>query len=537
MQKLVSVGEMQTIESQADAAGLSYAQMMENAGRALAEQVHEVYFQNGNAAFALVGSGNNGGDALVALAYLAEWGWKTGACLVRARDAADSLVQRLIQKGGDVFSLEEDPGYKQLDTVLQVVDVLLDGVLGTGIRLPLKDELGQVLDHVKVVLAGMEEPPWIVAVDCPSGLDCNSGAIADQTLRAQMTVTMAAIKQGMLSLPAYEYLGELRLVGIGSLDGLPAWESVNRFVVDHVWVGEVLPHRPLDAHKGTFGTVLVVAGSLNYTGAALLAGQAAYRVGAGLVTLGVPESLHPALAGHFPEATWLLLPEEKGGIASPAANVIAGNLRRVSAVLLGPGFGLEKPTQEFLDRFLTRDPRLRRQIGFLPPGSAPQPSQSDLPPLVIDADGLKLLAKLPDWSERLPDLAVLTPHPGEMAILTGLSVEELQQNRASSASRYAREWKHVIVLKGAFTAIASPDGRCAFIPVASPALARAGTGDVLAGMIAGLRAQGVPAFEAAAAASWLHAQAGLRAAEFLGNSASVLAGDVLNSIADVISDL
>jgi len=160
-----------------------------------------------------------------------------------------------------------------------------------------------------------------------------------------------------------------------------------------------------------------------------------------------------------------------------------------------------------------------------------------MPALVVDADGLKLMAKIADWPKLLPSAAILTPHPGEMSVLTGLSKEEVQQDRQGIARKYAQMWGHVVVLKGAFTVVAAPDGRLTVIPVASPALARAGTGDVLAGLIVGLRAQGVEAYEAAVAGAWIHAQAGLYAADDLGTTASVMAGDVLNSVSDVVSDI
>src|SRR4029453_8784620 len=159
------------------------------------------------------------------------------------------------------------------------------------------------------------------------------------------------------------------------------------------------------------------------------------------------------------------------------------------------------------------------------------------PPLIVDADGLKLLAQIKDWHTKLPSTAILTPHPGEMAVLTGLSKEDIQEDRDQIARKYAEEWGHVVVLKGAFTTIAAPDGRLTLIPIASPALARAGTGDVLAGLIVGLRAQGLDAYDAAVAGAWTHAQAGLYAADDLGTATSVMASDVLNSIPDVISDL
>ena len=180
----------------------------------------------------------------------------------------------------------------------------------------------------------------------------------------------------------------------------------------------------------------------------------------------------------------------------------------------------------------------RERIGFVQAQTDKLQEQAEKwPTLVMDADGLRHMAKIADWHKLLPGPAILTPHPGEMSALTGISVDDIQKDRQAIASRFAKEWEHIVVLKGAFTVVASPDGRIAIIPVASPALARAGTGDVLAGIIVGLRAQGVQPFEAAVAGAWIHAQAGLYAADDLGSAASVLAGDVLNAISDVMSDL
>jgi NAD(P)H-hydrate epimerase len=329
---------------------------------------------------------------------------------------------------------------------------------------------------------------------------------------------MAAVKQGLLKFPAFNLVGDLHCVGIGLPKDLDAYDSVCREVVSQDWVCQTLPTRPLDAHKNSFGVVMVVAGSVNYSGAALLAGESAFRSGAGWVTLAVPEPLHPALAGNFIEATWLPLPHENGWISQKAAGVVIDGLERVTTVLAGPGFGMEVTTSLFLKDLL-------------------QNNRSELPPMVIDADGLKLLASLPNWANQLPNQAILTPHPGEMAILTGLSVREIQSDRIAVAEKFSKEWGHVVMLKGAFTVIANPDGRTAVIPVATPALARAGTGDVLAGLIAGLRAQGMSAFEAAAAGAWIHAQAGLHAAELMGSTATVLAGDVMSAVADVMANL
>jgi NAD(P)H-hydrate epimerase len=397
------------------------------------------------------------------------------------------------------------------------------------------------LSEVNDVLDGLDESPLVIAVDCPSGVECESGEVADEAIAADITVTMAAVKQGMLKLPAFEYVGELKVVDIGLPDDLPSFKGLQAEVADEELVAALLPERPLTSHKGTFGTALIAAGSVNYTGAVVLAGEAAYRVGAGLVTLAVPAPLHSALAGRFPEATWVLLPHELGVISSSAAEVLAKHFEKASALLMGPGFGTENATKEFIENILEERYGARKvvqRIGFVRQDSEKKDENNiKLPPLVFDADALKLLAETKDWHQKIPAPAILTPHPGEMAILTGLTKELIQESRQDIASQYAESWGHVVVLKGAFTVVAAPDGRTTIIPVASPALARAGTGDVLAGLIVGLRAQGLEAFDAAVAGAWIHAQAGLYAADDLGTTASVLAGDVLDSVSDVLSDL
>ena len=541
--KLVTVAEMQAVERQADAGGLTYSQMMEHAGLGLAEVVKEEYGELlSDGVLGLVGPGNNGGDTLVALAHLAAQGWQASAYLVRPRLADDPLVERLVQSGGEMVSSESDTDYQRLLSLLDRSAILLDGVLGTGFRLPLRGETAEVIRAVGIYIQTHSGLLKVVAVDCPSGVDCDSGEASPESLPADLTVTMAAVKTGLLRPPASRLAGELRAVGIGleKMKKPPqAWREVHREIVDREMVRSILPDRPAEAHKGTFGTVLVVAGSVNYTGAALLAGKAAYRAGAGLVTLAVPEPLYAPLAGHFPEATWLLLPDEMGVIAEPAADIIWENLGRPTALLIGPGFGLEEPTRKFMARLLGGSQHARRAtLGFVhAENKAGDGRKAQLPPLVIDADGLKLLARLPDWPAQLPGIAVLTPHPGEMAILTGLDVQEIQADRQAAAERFAREWQHVVVLKGAHTVVAAPDGRMRIIPVATAALARAGTGDVLAGLIAGLRAQEVEAFDAAAAGCWIHAQCGLAAAAQLGSTAAVIAGDVLEAVSQVMGRL
>ena len=536
--KLVTVTQMQAIEKEADAGGLTYDQMMENAGQGLADVILEIFEGAMEPeSVGLVGPGNNGGDTLVAMSALAAEGWKARAYLVKRKK--DDLVKRFQEAGGELLSGES--AFEKLAEAIENADVLLDGILGTGTRLPLKKDVAELLAEVNDILNGMDGPPVIVAVDLPTGVDADTGEVADEALAADLTVTMAAVKQGLLKLPAFEYIGDLRVADIGLPDDLPSLKDLLSDVADEALVAALLPERPSDSHKGTFGTALIAAGSVNYTGAALLAGRAAYRAGAGLVTLAIPSSLHMTLAGQFPEATWVMLPHELGVIASGGVEVLAKNFERATALLLGPGFGTENTTREFIENILEgrfSAKKVPQRIGFVhEEAEKMEENKAKWPPMVVDADGLKLLAQVKDWQTKIPAPAILTPHPGEMAILTELSKEEIQENRQDIALKFAKEWGHVVVLKGAFTVVASPDGRVAVIPVASPALARAGTGDVLAGLIVGLRAQGLEAYEAALAGAWIHAQAGLYAADNLGTAASVLAGDVLDAISDVISDL
>ncbi len=479
--KLVTVSQMQAIEKEADASGLTFDQMMENAGRGLADIILDMYAEEVEPeVVGLVGPGNNGGDTLVAMSALASNGWKARAYLVKRK--RDDLVKRFLAAGGEILS--GDNAFQQLAETIDTADVLLDGVLGTGIKLPLKKELAEPLSEVNDILDGMDESPLVVAVDCPSGIDCDSGEVADETIAADLTVTMAAVKQGLLRLPAFEYIGDLEVVDINLPEDIPSFEDLKTEVADPDSVAALLPERALDSHKGTFGTALIVAGSVNYTGAALLAGEAAYRVGAGLVTIAIPASLHGTLAGRFPEATWVLLPHEMGVISSSGAEVLAKSFERASALLIGPGFGTENSTKEFIENVLEGkylSKKNAQRIGFIrQEAEKTEENNTKLPPLIFDADGLKLLAKISDWQKKIPAPAILTPHPGEMSVLTGLSKEEIQD---------------------------------------------------------GLRAQGLDAFDAAVAGAWIHAQAGLYAADNLGTTASVLAGDVLDSVSDVISDL
>lgn len=511
---------MKAIEAAADRAGVSYAAMMEAAGRAVAEAVSARVNAAQTHAVVLCGKGNNGGDGLVAAHYLAAAGARVSVYTAQPVDESDSKIQRLRADQVSIADAEHDSHHRVLQEWVRAATVVIDAVFGTGARLPLAGPLADLLQHAgKLLNDRAAHPPLRVAVDCPSGLDCDTGALDALALPADVTVTFAAAKRGQFTFPAADFIGALTIADIGVPADLPELTSITTELATAARVRDYLPARPRNAHKGTFGRALVVAGSVNYTGAAHLAGSAAYRIGAGLVTLAVPGPLHPILAGQLPEATWLLLPHERGFIAEGGAEMVLSELPNTQALLIGPGFGQEPCTADFLKR-----------VAHRPPSSV-------FRPMVIDADGLKLLTRLEQWRTRLPPNSVLTPHPGEMAVLTGLSKAALQEDRLGLAQKYATEWGQVLVLKGAFTVVAAPDGRATVMPFATPALARAGTGDVLAGMVVGLLAQGVAPYEAAVAGAYLHGRAGELAAEAVGTTASVLASDVLAQLPRALKEM
>jgi NAD(P)H-hydrate epimerase len=381
--------------------------------------------------------------------------------------------------------------------------------------------------------------PYIIAVDCPSGLDCDTGEMDKNALHADESVTFIAAKPGHFIFPGAEAVGKLTISHIGIPASTSGLREEKREIADAQTVRELLPPRPADANKGTFGRVLVVGGSVNYTGAAALCAMSAYRAGAGLVTVGAPGPVISALAAHILEATWLLLPHDMGVIASSAVTVLKEELPKYDALLVGPGMGREKTTRELLQGVFEQQAKAvpsRRAIGFAMPQSDAASNEENggikLPPLVIDADGLNLLSEIDNWWTLLPTGTIITPHPGEMARLAKMEITDVQANRFNIAAEKAAEWKVVLILKGAHTLIAEPGGRITVLPFKESALATAGTGDVLAGMIAGLVAQGVKPFEAALVGGYLHQLAGSEAARRVGSGRSVIAGDVLASIAD-----
>jgi hydroxyethylthiazole kinase-like uncharacterized protein yjeF len=559
--KLVTVEQMRAIEQQTDAAGITYDQMMERAGRAVAEAIGEWINLEGRQVVALVGPGNNGGDGLVAGRYLAEKGAEVTFCLYKAREAKDANVIQAKELNLPLLPAGDDKEGTQLRELISSADIVIDALLGTGVALPIRGGLKTLLERAGEALGENrkrrreredqghslvspveltwydDDLPLVVAVDCPSGLDCDSGELDPVALEADLTVTFAAPKVGQMTFPGAASIGELYIADIGSPVDLPALQEVTLELATADGVRALLPVRALDSHKGTFGKAMIVAGSVNYTGAAALAAEAAYRAGAGLVTLALPSAIHAPIAAHLTEVTYVLLPHTMGAINEHAADVLLESVAGYSALLVGPGLGRDEKTGLFLERLLAgKKSTGRGPLGFVHEAEGQGESKANsLPPMVVDADALNLLSEMKDWAARLPANCILTPHPGEMSRLTGLEISDIQADRIGIAHQRAVDWGQIVILKGAHTVVAAPDGRITVMPFANPALATAGTGDVLAGTIVSLLGQGLAPYDAALAGAFIHGSAGEMAGAEVGQ-AGTMSGDLLPYVAAVLED-
>ncbi len=521
--KLVTAEEMRRAEQAAVEAGDSWEGLMERAGQAVAREVLARVKKGGRRILLLVGPGNNGGDALVAGRHLVGAGHKVIAYLWNRGGAADRLLEVLEESGGEIVRADADTGLEVLRREVGKADVVVDGLLGMGLTRPIEGLLRDIVEEVNRISG-----PLVVAVDLPTGVHADTGQIMGVAIRAAVTVTMGWAKRGLYQFPGAGYVGEVVMAEVGIPE--EHLRDVQVELLDVERLRPALPLRRRDAHKGTFGRVMVVAGSLHYTGAPYLAAMAAYRVGAGLVTLAPPRTIYPILAARALETTFLPLPEgEVGAIGEGAIKVLGEAIGRYQVLVLGCGLGQEEGTVAFVRRLLRVRERIQSGIGFLPRLEVEE-FEGELPLMVLDADGLNALAGVPEWWKNLPPgRVVLTPHPGEMARLLGASQEEVLASRIAVAQRAATTWKQVVVFKGANTVIAHPEGRVVVNPVACPALATAGTGDVLAGAIGGFLAQGVAPFEAALLGVYLHSLAGKIVEEEVGPAGGV-ASQVLEAL-------
>ncbi len=512
--KIFSVQEMIEAERAADAAGHSYATMMEMAGEGLANAILAETDALSWPIIILVGSGNNGGDGLVAARILHEAGAKVSVFCNRSRDPnTDSNYKRVLDLGIETFSFEEFGTVEKFEKQLVKCGVIVDALLGTGLNKPVKGLYTTILDLV--ASATSRDKKFIVAVDCPSGMNCDTGEVDDVTLTADLTVTFGGAKHGHFLYPAAGKIGRLIPVDIG-LDPLIT-EKIKTELATADVMRQLLPQRPANGHKGTFGKVLIAAGSNQYRGAGVLSAKGAFRTGSGLVALMTPVLARQSAVGLLPEATYPHIDDE-AKLSTAAANWFKSYISNYTAVLIGPGI-------DWVDRFVQT--ALQHMKKYATPGEG----------LVLDADGLNSLARISAFHTHLPNDTILTPHPAEMARLLNEPRDVVTNSeRISLTKEKAIEWGCVILLKGANTVVAAPDGRVVILPFANPLLAVAGSGDVLSGVIVSLLGQGLDPFDAAVLGGWLHGTAGELAREKFGDR-GMLASELADFIPLAIQQL
>ncbi|HET8538264.1 MAG TPA: NAD(P)H-hydrate dehydratase [Anaeromyxobacter sp.] len=496
--RLVGSAEMREIDRAAiEGFGIPSLTLMDRAGRAVAESALELAAPSGR--FVVVcGAGNNGGDGYVAARLLRAAGRDT-RILALAPPEKLSADARAVREQAERAGVPIDEAGELAAVDAGVGDVVVDALLGTGLARAPEGALAGAIARIEAArVAGAR----VLAVDVPSGLSADTGRPLGACVRADRTVTFGFQKRGLVLYPGATHAGEVIVADIG----IPA-EAARRVPVGCELLSEVearllVPPRAPDAHKGDAGRLLVLAGSAGKTGAAHLALLGALRGGAGLVTLAArPDVLPFALAGR-PEAMSAAL-DGKGPLARADLSTLLALAKDVDAIAVGPGIPRGKETAELLRAFLSRAKK----------------------PAVVDADGLNALAEAPAAIAELGVPLVLTPHPGEMARLCGNTIDDVQADRIGAATGRAKAWGVTVVLKGARTVVADPEGPPAVVATGNAGLATGGTGDVLAGLCGALLAGGLPPPAAARAAAWVHGRAGDLAARRFGER-GLVAGDL-----------
>jgi NAD(P)H-hydrate epimerase len=423
-----------------------------------------------------------------------------------------------------------------LTAALAGAALVLDGLYGIGLSRP---PTGEVAEAIAAVNAAGARPggPVTLAIDVPSGMMADTGATPGPAIRATATLALGYPKQGLYMGAGARCAGRIEAADIGLPEGITVTDGPK--VITSEQARTLLPRRTPTADKYEAGAVVVVGGALNYPGAPRLAGLGAMRAGAGYVTLATPRSIYGIVASSLLEATYLPLPESDGELGALAAEALGKELGRYKALVIGPGLGREKGTAAFIERLLGVTRRRRGGLGF-GATAADEPAGGALLPadlkLVIDADALSLLSEVEGWHERLAQPAVLTPNIREMARLTGKEVDEIEAEPWRVAGAAAKEWNQVVVLKKGHGVVATPDGGLWTMAQASPALATAGSGDVLSGVIGGLLAQGLAPADAAVAAVHLGLLAAERGVARVGVT-GLIAGDLPLLVAEAMREL
>ena len=512
---VVTASQMRQLDRRAtEEYGIPSLLLMENAGLQTVRELERAFPHLARSRVAVVcGKGNNGGDGLVVARHLFDRGITVEVFLLarqpELKGDARTNLEILRRLGAPIYEVTTSQELEAIREVIERADVVVDAILGTGTIGPVKGLFEEAIE----LLNRFGKP--IVALDIPSGLNSDEGVIPYPNINAVLTVTFGLPKRALILYPAASCAGRVVTVDIGLPRQLLTDPLLDVLLVQAEDLVSVLPLRDPNAHKGTYGHVLVLAGSPGKTGAAAMCALSALRIGAGLVTLALPESLNDAMEAKLTEVMTEPLPETRERtVAHAALERVLDLMQGKRVIAIGPGLSIHPETAELI-RAVVKTAKAQ---------------------IVVDADGINALGSNLDMLRDVAFPPILTPHPGELARLLGIDRDEVVRHRIPIAQKVATSFGVHLVLKGARTLIANPEGQVAINMTGNPGMATGGTGDVLTGLISGLLAQGVSAGLAVKAAVYLHGLAGDLAAEAVGQEAMV-ASDLMTQIPEAIRQL
>lgn len=509
--KLVTAAQMRDLDSETiNSRGIPGLEMMENAGRGIAERIlsHNITDPSDTRVVIFCGKGNNGGDGFVVGRHLHEHGADVQIYHLGSpddlSDDAKANHDRAREAGVSVTQLDD------LDSLPDELecDLIIDAIFGTGFSGSPRGLAGELIEYIN------HQDSEIIAVDMPSGLNADTGAHEGAVVHADFTYTLSRPKFGLYLSPGRELSGTTDTVPIGMPDDVEEKFDLKIDLITPEHVSAILPERQANAHKGMFGKLLLIAGSTGLTGAAAMAGQSAVRSGAGLIKIACPETVLPILASKMTEVMQVPLPDvaKKGQLALRALGQIRELIQEHDAVIIGPGIGRHRETFELVRRLVAKLDK----------------------PAIIDADGLNALAGHLDIIRNCEAPLVLTPHPGEFKRLTGKSVPDTYMETAEMAMDTAKDLGVVLDLKGSPSTVAGPDGECYLNQTGNEGMATGGSGDVLSGIIGSFLGQGMGALDATVAAVFVHGYAGDLASEAY-TSRAMIPTDMVSMLPKVFS--
>jgi len=511
--KVANAEEMQELDRKAiETYRIPGMILMENAGKGAAEAISNAFPDLQKKKIAIIaGKGNNGGDGFVIARYLLNQGVSVRVYLLTdpkgLRGDAETNYNIFQRMKGEILSVASSKDYVKVKKDLEKFDILVDGIFGTGLDAEVRGYYREVIDHLNT----LQKP--VVAIDIPSGLDANTGKPFGTAIRASLTITFGLPKVGHLIPPGLGYVGKVKVIDIGIPRRLVEEEKIPTYLLEREQIQRWLsiPRNP-DTHKGDYGHLLVIAGSVGKTGAAAMACQAALRMGAGLVTLAIPKSLNGIMAMKLTEVMTEPLPETpKQTLSLRAFSALVRLCENKRAIIIGPGLGTFKETQSLVLKLV---------------------KALDLP-IILDADGLTALATQPKTLPITNRSLILTPHPGEMARLVRSNVKEVLEDRIGLSRKFSQSQHVHLILKGHPTLISTPQGEVFVNPTGNPGMASGGTGDVLTGMIGGLVCQGLDILPSIQIAVYLHGMAGDEGAREKGEK-SLIATDIIEKIPSLL---